>query len=818
MARYPLRGSFADAAAAAGAAPPGAAPEPASGGAGAGPMAPAAALLDPEQGFQHGTRWAPDDLFGTALACDAAGNSTVMLRPPRFGESGSLAVNLWMRQGVTDGQGFEYILSLADEVNATAAGPEEYYAWAGNNLHVFVPEVAHPAHGVVRFIYKDRDDGCDYSELCQTWLDSDGGYMNNYARDVPGHVDLEDNQWHMLTLSTMPGTPNGFAVYVDGVLAGVAPPKLVEVGMQVVNENAVPGGGDAFNSDGGHPFTADGPLYLCSRADLHADRYFTGKLAEVELFDTALTPDQVFQKYVAVVGAEQGMRRALGLYMGHAAAASDGALLADIGGGTSKAGESCITNGVMRCEEGLMCIPNADSILLLEGMEGMNGLCVALPMGGLGDMAMVQGLLPAAPLGTVPTPLAFFPLTGDNADSWPYPVYQGRLTEGARFGSRREADPLFGDTLHCNGRKDSEVAIDPVPYAARGPFAVNLWLRKNSNVGGGEKADEEVFYFHSNAAGEENISLELNAQDQLHLHVQDADDAAFGHYTIDDSYFAAGAPDLADGQWHMVTLTSAASGAPGVEVYLDGMPARPAGEAFAMRAGGAPMDLSREIYLCGRHDSSLRAERDMTSYHYTGSLAHLMLFDQPLNAGQVAELYMAVVGPERLEQQLAGGEAPAEAAEEATVVACPADVQPCPDGSFVGRLGPACEFPACPDEVADGGGDVEVAETRAEEVGAPAPERGGGSAGGAPQLSQAALIGIGAAFGILVVLLVIAVVFLVVRQRKKRGSIEMAGMPGGMPAARTVSNKSTNYEQFDDAEVTSAGGVTLKSSGAIVEP
>ena len=65
------------------------------------------------------------------------------------------------------------------------------------------------------------------------------------------------------------------------------------------------------------------------------------------------------------------------------------------------------------------------------------------------------------------------------------------------------------------------------------------------------------------------------------------------------------------------------------------------------------------------------------------------------------------------------------------------------------------------------------------------------------------------------VLLVIAVVFLVVRQRKKRGSIEMSGMPGGVPAARTVSNKSTNYEQFDTA---SEGGITLQSSRAIVEP
>ena len=33
--------------------------------------------------------------------------------------------------------------------------------------------------------------------------------------------------------------------------------------MEVVNA----GSGDAFNSDGGHPFAADGPLYLCSRAD-----------------------------------------------------------------------------------------------------------------------------------------------------------------------------------------------------------------------------------------------------------------------------------------------------------------------------------------------------------------------------------------------------------------------------------------------------------------------------------------------------------------------------------------------------------------------
>jgi len=38
--------------------------------------------------------------------------------------------------------------------------------------------------------------------------------------------------------------------------------------------------------------------------------------------------------------------------------------------------------------------------------------------------------------------------------------------------------------------------------------------------------------------------------------------------------------------------------------------------------------------------------------------------------------------------------------EESNLVACPDDGKVCPDGSFVGRVGPDCEFAACPEEEA----------------------------------------------------------------------------------------------------------------------
>lgn len=41
---------------------------------------------------------------------------------------------------------------------------------------------------------------------------------------------------------------------------------------------------------------------------------------------------------------------------------------------------------------------------------------------------------------------------------------------------------------------------------------------------------------------------------------------------------------------------------------------------------------------------------------------------------------------------------PPPALQEEDRLVCPADVKECPDGSFVSRTGPRCEFAACPEE------------------------------------------------------------------------------------------------------------------------
>lgn len=54
------------------------------------------------------------------------------------------------------------------------------------------------------------------------YLDSDGSFRNDDPRNVTDHVELEDGQWHMITLTTNPDD-KGYRLYIDGELAGVTP-------------------------------------------------------------------------------------------------------------------------------------------------------------------------------------------------------------------------------------------------------------------------------------------------------------------------------------------------------------------------------------------------------------------------------------------------------------------------------------------------------------------------------------------------------------------------------------------------------------------
>ena len=60
---------------------------------------------------------------------------------------------------------------------------------------------------------------------------------------------------------------------------------------------------------------------------------------------------------------------------------------------------------------------------------------------------------------------------------------------------------------------------------------------------------------------------------------------------------------------------------------------------------------------------------------------------------------------------------PPEVTEEVPPVACTMDAKMCPDGSYVGRVGPNCEFAACPEEVS-GSPEVQYCGPRPTELGA----------------------------------------------------------------------------------------------------
>jgi hypothetical protein len=103
-----------------------------------------------------------------------------------------------------------------------------------------------------------------------------------------------------------------------------------------------------------------------------------------------------------------------------------------------------------------------------------------------------------------------------------------------------------------------------------------------------------------------------------------------------------GAPDLLDGAWHAITLTSRPDREDGYILYVDGaraaaMPpdrALVAANATLIVGGGSPLGVGRgAAFLCGRSDGA--ADR-----HFSGSVSHLAAWDRALSPDEVK----AVVG------------------------------------------------------------------------------------------------------------------------------------------------------------------------------
>lgn len=224
----------------------------------------------------------------------------MLLHPVHYGDEGPFAVSLWVKAAPEEGGAgskkskdsssarsspFEYALSHG--AGATAGAPSPTDPFGGAGVHVMLPRGGHGASGLVRAVVKDADDIPGRS-----FLDSDGRVNDDGDRSLPSTsastsssaqpaAKVDDGNWHHVVVSSRPEGGDGFLLYVDGRLHGEvpAPPGAAPVG-------------ETLFADGGGPLKASGltnsTVYLCGRSDGAADRFFSGSVAHVGFWDSAL--------------------------------------------------------------------------------------------------------------------------------------------------------------------------------------------------------------------------------------------------------------------------------------------------------------------------------------------------------------------------------------------------------------------------------------------------------------------------------------------------------------------------------------------------
>lgn len=230
--------------------------------------------------------WVDDDKFARVPNCEKDNGNSIILDSVPYGTDGSFAINLWMRRqpdSAFSGKVFQYLYS---HTSGDAASP-----MSPNQVSIYLADKDHPAYGYVRAFVKDSNDVT--SEL--SFLDSDGQVNSNEPRaGLPEHGDVNDGAWHMITLSTFANGTEGYRLYVDGRTAGTMRPSSIQPSGSLV----VPTAGDSAL------MTED--IYLCSRSDRQAERFYDGALAHLMIFDEPLSPSQVagmYSQYMSDTGA-----------------------------------------------------------------------------------------------------------------------------------------------------------------------------------------------------------------------------------------------------------------------------------------------------------------------------------------------------------------------------------------------------------------------------------------------------------------------------------------------------------------------------------
>ncbi|PRW58639.1 hypothetical protein C2E21_2984 [Chlorella sorokiniana] len=237
-------------------------------------------LLPPYNGSTSGMplpAWVDDATFNSTLNCTAASRSAIILDNVPYASNGSWAINLWMRRlpsSSANGSLFQYLFSH------TGPGSQSGFGETPNTVSIYLADRNNPAYGTVRVIVTDQND----RDSVLTYLDSDGQIESMTGQRRPKHADVNNGEWHMLTLSTYPNDTLGYTLFVDGQPAGSL-------------SSASRINGSLVDVTGGDPAQLTSNIYLCSRSDSDPDRFFDGSVAHLMLFNSALDPKEVAGLY-----------------------------------------------------------------------------------------------------------------------------------------------------------------------------------------------------------------------------------------------------------------------------------------------------------------------------------------------------------------------------------------------------------------------------------------------------------------------------------------------------------------------------------------
>ena len=86
-------------------------------------------------------------------------------------------------------------------------------------VSIYFPEQQHPRYGVVRAVVKDTNTANNGSIAQQmVYLDSDNRVADNLnAARLNRPNPMSDGRWHMVTVTTQPGSGKGFVMFLDGL-------------------------------------------------------------------------------------------------------------------------------------------------------------------------------------------------------------------------------------------------------------------------------------------------------------------------------------------------------------------------------------------------------------------------------------------------------------------------------------------------------------------------------------------------------------------------------------------------------------------------